>query len=124
MTSDDNVCVGCGGDGKYRNAFGNITTCPFCRGTRHKGNEQGLGLKDVTKTKERKSNVNGRPPRAEQPISELGLKLKSMIEAKYSSAAKRQEILNRVIDFEETKGRITETEFKKVRKAFALGDGK
>jgi hypothetical protein len=120
MDSESNTCVGCGGDGKYRNAFGNICACPFCHGSRHKGSEQGLGLKDVTRTKERKPNIQAKPVRATNAFSEFGIQLWNNIEialtSKRISEAKARELKDRIIGFEETKGRVTSTEKVKITK--------
>jgi hypothetical protein len=118
-TSDDS-CVVCGGDRIYTNAFGSRTACPGCGGTGKKNRFVGLGNKDVTKTKVRGSNSATKPPRPTHPTSALGLKLEGMVQKQQMSTDKRSRIINQIIDFEETKGSVTQTFFTKVRKEHGL----
>ena len=113
--SSGNSCVSCGGDKFIRNA-GNKATCPFCRGTGVRGQEVGLGLKDVTKTKTRGLNSVLKAPRPEHAVSGLGAKLELMILASNKSAEAKKKLLTSVLDFEESKGRVTETFMKKTVK--------
>ena len=109
-------CFGCGGDRFIQNSAGNRATCPMCRGTGHKGTEVGLGLKDVTKTKERKSNQIFRAPKPEHPTTENGLMLEGLVLKSSLSDARKKDVIGQIIDFEQQRGRITETFATKTKK--------
>ena len=116
MVTDTDLCFGCGGDGKITNSAHNIATCPMCRGSGRKGREVGLGLKDVTKTKEKGSNRTDLVEKQNHLNSTLGTKLEGLINQQPWSDTKKQEVLREAITFEQTKGIITETKFKEMRK--------
>lgn len=116
MGSDS--CISCGGDGKLKNAAGNIATCPFCRGTGGAGAFDGWGVRDVTKTKNttRRSNVVVKPQRPTKPTTVAGELLGELVSKAAVSTDTKAKLISSIIDFELTKGSITETFKKKLMK--------
>jgi hypothetical protein len=116
MTTAGDVCFVCGGDGRYANAFGRVSSCPGCRGSGRRA-ESDVGMRDVTKTKA--SHHAPRAPAGKQtwPSTLEGAQLaKEVQESATLGTEVKSRLIAEIIDHEGSHGRCTQTFVKKVRK--------
>jgi DnaJ-class molecular chaperone len=112
------TCGICGGDGRISNSFGNITTCPSCRGTGRKSED--TGFHDVTKTKpshHRQANKAEVAAKQVWPSTYEGDQLaKEVRDSKVCSTELKAKLTREIIDYEGSHGKCTQTFVKKIRK--------
>jgi hypothetical protein len=111
------ICSVCGGDGRYSNSFGRVSSCPGCHGSGRRP-EAGAGVRDVTKTKP--SHYKNSPASAEKqtwPSSLEGAQLAADVrDSGLVTADVKARLVAEIIEHENTHGRCTQTFLKKIRK--------
>ena len=113
------TCGICGGDGRIGNSFGNTTTCPGCRGSGKKADDDHL-FHDVTKTKpshHRQANKAEVAVKQTWPTTYEGIQLATEVrDSKSLSADLKAKLTREIMDYEGSHGKCTQTFVKKIRK--------
>jgi len=118
---EGDLCRICGGDGRIGNSFGgSTTTCPGCRGTGRRAEQESL-LRDVTKTKPSHFKQAPKTAAVEQkrdwPETFQGGQLATEVrDSNTVSAETKARIIREIIEHEGSHGNCTQTFVKKVRK--------
>lgn len=94
------------------------TTCPSCHGSGKRAAD--TGFHDVTKTKpshHRASNVSAVAPKAQWPVTPLGVQLAEEVRAQAGATSEaKTKLIQEIMDHEDRHGLCTQTFIKKVRK--------
>ena len=112
------TCVICGGDGRIANSFGSNATCPGCRGSGKKADDDHL-FHDVTKTKPshyRQANKVEIAAKQTWPSTYEGGQLATEVKDSRVSDDLKTKLTREIIDYEGSHGKCTQTFVKKIRK--------
>lgn len=111
-------CSVCGGDGRIGNSMGDTKTCPSCRGSGRRSEDN--GWHDATKTKpSHYKNSNGvqKPAVAVGPKSTEGIQLAVEVrDSKVLTAELKAQLILEIAAYEVSHGHCTRTFSKKIRK--------
>lgn len=117
-------CGICGGDGRVGNAFGDTKTCPGCRGSGRR--QEDNGFRDVTKTKpshhKRTTQTPGAGPKAAPtvgrswPLTVEGARLATEVRDSAAAEDTKAKLIREIIAYEASHGTCTLTFSRKIRK--------
>lgn len=112
-------CSICAGEGRIENGFGRGTSCPACHGSGRR-NDEGSGLRDVTKTKPSHHRPAVKPGAADKPqwptTFEGGQLATEVRDSAVCASDTKARLIREIIEHEGSHGQCTQTFIKKVRK--------